>query len=226
MKVSVIIPAYNEEKYLAQTLISLQNQTIKPSEIIVVDNNSHDQTAAIAKSWGATVIQEKKQGMIHARNKGFNSAHADIIARCDADVILPPDWIERIIQNFTHHQIDALSGPVTYYDSALKYTSTLPSMTYLKSLGLLTGGHHYLVGPNMILTRDIWNQVKDSVELDDTKVHEDIDLSLRIIHVGGKIRNDPHLVVQTSSRRIIHKPDSFFLEYPLRMIKTFRLNRQ
>lgn len=222
MNISVIIPAFNEERYLGQALASLQSQTVRPGEVLVIDNNSQDQTAAIARSWGATVIQEKTQGLIHARNRGFNESKFEIMARCDADVVLLPNWLEKISQNFTDHQIDALSGPVIYYDSALKYTSTLPSRAYLKSLGLLSGGQHYLIGPNMVITKTIWNQIKNEVELDDTKVHEDIDLSLHIIHAGGKIRNDRTLIVQTSSRRIISKPDSFFLEYPLRMIKTFQ----
>lgn len=225
MKVSVIIPAYNEEKYISKVLESLMNQTVRPDEIIVVDNNCQDKTAAIAKKFGATVITEKKQGITPARNKGFDSAKFEILARCDADVILPKDWIAKIIKDFKKGDIDALSGPVIYYDSVLKHVSTVPSRVYLEALRFSTGGNRCLIGMNMILTQKIWKKVKKYVTLEDSRVHEDVDISLKILKVGGKIGYDNSLVVKASSRRMVSKPGSFFLEYPIRMLKTFLANR-
>lgn len=226
MKISVIIPAYNEEKYIAKTLESLMKQSVIPDEIIVVDNNSKDKTASIAKEFGAKVVSEKKQGMIHARNKGFDSAKYELIARCDSDVILPPNWIKKILKNFETRDIDALSGPVIYYDSFLRHTGSMPSRIYLKGLSLITSGRKYLVGPNMILTQKIWKKTKPEVTLTDSRVHEDVDLSLSILRVGGVIGHDKTLVVKTSSRRMGSSPNSFFLEYPMRMIKTFQYNKK
>lgn len=225
MRISVIIPAYNEELYLGRLLQSLQSQTVPADEIIVVDNNCRDQTVSVARKLGAKVVKETKQGMIYARNKGFDSARFELIARCDADVLVPPDWLEIILQNFQNQGLSGLSGPVIYHDSFLKHASTLPSRLYLETLRFLTGGRRYLVGPNMVITKDVWHQIRDKVCLLDRAVHEDVDLSLNIFKVGGQIGYDPRLVVKTSSRRIIRRPHSFFLEYPLRMIKTFRLNR-
>lgn len=224
MKVSVIIPAYNEAKYLGKVLRSLSSQTVPPDEIIVVDNNSTDKTATIAKSLGAKVITEKKQGITPARDRGFNSSKYEIIARCDADTLVPKDWIEKIKDNFANPSLDALSGPVIYYDARYLNQSSLPSRFYFKTLYLLTG-KRLLVGMNMILTRKIWEKVRKTVMSDDSKVHEDVDLSLKIAKVGGKIGFDKKLVVKASCRRIIHKPKSFFLEYPLRLLKTFWVNR-
>jgi len=226
MKVSVIIPAYNEEAYIGKTLQSLKDQTLSPQEVIVVDNNSKDKTASIAKKYGATVISEKKQGMIHARNCGFDSAQYAIIARCDADVILPRDWIQKIVQAFETKNIEGLSGPVVYYDSYIKTKSPLPSQAYFWILKLITGGNRYLVGMNMIITKKIWMKVKSHVILDDTKVHEDIDLSMKILKAGGIISHDKTLIVRASARRIIKRPWSFFIEYPFRMAKTFWYNRK
>lgn len=226
MKISVIIPAYNEEDYIGKTLDSINSQTVLPNEVIVIDNNCTDDTISIAKSLGASIVKESKQGMINARNKGFNTAKFNLIARCDADVILPNDWIEKIIKNFSSRKIDALSGPVIYYDSFLQYTTTFPSRIYLKILSLMTHGNQYLVGPNMIITKKIWRKVRSQVSLKDSSVHEDIDLSLNILRVGGKIGHDNSLAIKTSSRRIAHRPDSFFFEYPIRMIKTFLLNKK
>ena len=225
MKVSVVVPVYNEEEYIKSCLQNLLNQTENPDEIIVVDNNCVDRTAKIARQMGAKVVKEEKQGMIHARNKGFDTASYDIIARCDADVIVSSGWIKRIKYNFVNFEMDALSGPIVYYDSFLKSASILPSYLYLESLRAISKGNRYLLGPNMAIKKSVWLKVKKFVNLDDSKVHEDIDLSLNIIKAGGKIGYDSSLAVKASSRRIKNRPESFFLEYPARMVKTFLINK-
>jgi hypothetical protein len=72
----------------------------------------------------------------------------------------------------------------------------------------------------MVITKAMWLQVRDLVCMDDTKVHEDLDLALHIHEVGGKIRRDDKLIVYTSSRRIRNNPKSFFGEYPMRFVNT------
>ena len=69
--ISVVIPAFNEEKYLPACLEALKKQTFKNYELIVVDNNSTDKTAQIAKKFGARVVKEKKQGRNMACGRCF-----------------------------------------------------------------------------------------------------------------------------------------------------------
>ena len=227
MKVSVVIPAYNEEKYIKKCLTSVINQVVPADEIIVVNNNSIDKTEAIARKLGVKVVEENIQGMTPARNRGFNSAKYEIIARCDADTVVPKDWIKKIKSNFKKGDIDAVSGPVFFNDSKfLKSTSTVPSSLAWKSFKLVSKGGKYLTGPNMSISKDIWEKVKDIVNLDDKKVHEDIDLSLKIAKVHGRIGYDPTLIVGISARRLKKHPESFFLEYPLRVVKTFLANKK
>lgn len=228
MKVSVVIPAYNEEKYIKKALVSVFNQTIKADEVLVVNNNSTDSTKEIALGFGAKVIDESVQGMIPARNRGFNEAKFDVIARIDADVEVKRDWIKTIKYNFTNKKIDALSGPIILTHPKLKLVpeSPIPGHLYLESLRLLTKGNRYLQGPHMALTKNIWLKVKDLVSMDASKVHEDLDLSLKIIKAGGVIGYDKTLTVKESARRMIEKPESFFIEYPIRIIKTFIENNK
>lgn len=221
MKISIVVPAFNEEKYIGKCLKSIINQKVPADEIIVIDNNSTDKTKLIAEKLRIKVIGEEKQGMIHARNKGFESAKYEIIARCDADCIVPEDWVKKILENFKNKNIAALSGPIIFHDSFLKSVSIHPSHLYLESLRILSKGNRYLVGPNMAITKDIWKKVKTIVNLDDSKIHEDIDLSLNIIKLRGKIGYDKTLIVESSSRRMTQNPKSFFFEYPKRLIKTF-----
>lgn len=223
MKVSIVIPAYNEEKYIKKALMSVTNQEVPADEIIVVDNNSTDRTKEIAAKFNVQVVNEGIQGMTPARNRGFNTAKYDLIARIDADVVVPPDWIKRLKHNFEYKKIDALTGPVILTDPKHNYfpESPLPSHLYLESLRVLSKGKRYLQGPHMILTKAIWSKVKDLVNMDDKKVHEDLDLSLKILSIGGVIGYDRKLTVKESARRLIEKPESFFIEYPIRVIKTF-----
>lgn len=225
MKVSVVIPAYNEEKFIGRALRSLVEQEIQADEVIVVDNNSTDKTTNIVRGFGFRLIHEKTQGMTPARNRGFDSAKYDIIARIDADAAVPRNWIKRIKRNFRERKIDALTGPIIFTDAKLIGNSILPSHLYLESLRALSKGNRYLQGPNMSLTNKIWQKVRRKVNLDDKKVHEDIDLSLKITRVGGTIGYDRNLIVHVSARRIKKHPESFFIEYPLRLITTFLENK-
>lgn len=216
MKISVIIPAYNEEKYIARCLESLMIQTKKPDEILVIDNNSTDKTLEIVRKYPVRIVHEQKQGMIEARNRGFNEAAGDIIARCDADTILPSIWIESIHTIFQNPRVDAATGPLIYYD--LPMHGPLAVCLYFFVMKLMTG-KNMLSGPNMIITKKIWLQIKNEVCLDDKKVHEDIDLSFHIAKHQGHILQDKSLTIQSSGRRIKNNPYSFFIEYPIRLLK-------
>jgi hypothetical protein len=97
---SVVVPAYKEAKNLPLTLASLLNQEFKDFELIVVDNGSTDKTTAIAKDLGARVIGEDRRGIAHARQAGFLSSKGGIIVTTDADTVVPPDWLSRIVKKF------------------------------------------------------------------------------------------------------------------------------
>jgi 4,4'-diaponeurosporenoate glycosyltransferase len=103
--VSVIIPARNEEQNLATLIHSLRHQTLKPLEIIVVDDHSEDGTAAIAEGEGCVVLRsedlpETWAGKPWACWQGVNKARGDILLFLDADTFLEPDGLSRILHEY------------------------------------------------------------------------------------------------------------------------------
>ena len=114
MKIYCVIPTYNEEQFIAQTLTSLINQTVIPNKIVVVNDNSTDKTATIVADFvnkysNITQILNKSENkhlpgskVIRAFYKGFETLDDsyDIIVKLDADLILPNNYFERIIEMF------------------------------------------------------------------------------------------------------------------------------
>lgn len=239
--ISVVIPAYNEEKYLPDCLSSFRAQTFSNFELIVVDNNSTDKTANIARLYGAKVIKEKIQGMVHARERGFKEAKAEIIARTDADTLVSPNWLEVIYESFKKNpQAVALTG--TWLSSLDVKNKNGKHLSLLKNilnkiaffyayfvaqiLGKLIAGHTYLLGPNMAVKKSAWRKVH--VCLDDNKVPEDADLSCHLSQVGD-ILYIPSLKVTGSVRKIIDNPQcglyQYFVKYTILYIRMLSFHK-
>lgn len=93
--VSVVIPVYNGERFLAEALTSVFVQTYRPIEVIVVDDGSTDRSAEIAASFGeVTLVRQLNSGVSTARNTGIARAQGEFLAFLDADDI----WLERKIE--------------------------------------------------------------------------------------------------------------------------------
>ena len=222
MKISVVIPVYNEEKYIKNCLDSLMKQEEKPDEIIVIDNNCTDNTTNVVKKYkNIKVIRERKQGIIAARNAGFDHAQGNIIARCDADTILPVKWVKNIKQHFLEDElIVAISMPILIHDIPGGNKFLLLFYLYM-FIPRIIMGLYPLLGPSYAVKKSAWEKIKNEVCFDDNIVHEDIDLSFHIKKLG-KIYHDKKTIVLTSGRRLKHNPLSFFGEYTLRFFKMLK----
>jgi glycosyltransferase involved in cell wall biosynthesis len=103
--ISVVVPAFNEEDYLGATLASLNQaktflggEESLTAEIIVVDNDSNDSTANIARTVGATVARETQHNVAKVRNTGAKLSHGDVLVFVDADTIVPEKLLTRIVE--------------------------------------------------------------------------------------------------------------------------------
>ena len=114
---SVIIPAYNEEKSISYCLDSVTQQTLSKEkyEIIVVNNNSRDQTKAIAQKYPVSVIDEIKQGYVYALRRGCQEAKGRIFVFTDADTIVPEDWLAKYQKVYQNPEIVCAGGPYRLY---------------------------------------------------------------------------------------------------------------
>jgi len=104
MRISVVIPAFNEQNCLGQTLDALRaaiEQCTVPVDVIVVDNESRDDTAKIARDAGATVVQETVHNVARVRNTGAHAASGDVLVFLDADVLVPPHFVARVVEQMS-----------------------------------------------------------------------------------------------------------------------------
>jgi glycosyltransferase involved in cell wall biosynthesis len=105
--VSILIPAFNAEAWIADTIKSALDQTWSQKEIVIVDDGSTDQTLSIARRFaakGVTVVSQTNQGAASARNKAFSVCHGDYIQWLDADDLLSPEKIAKQMEALEHRQ--------------------------------------------------------------------------------------------------------------------------
>lgn len=207
MKLSLIIPAYNEEGYLADCLRHALNEIDRqaargPFEIIVINNASTDRTAEIAASFaGVRVVTELKKGLTSARQRGLAEAQGEIIAFIDADTRMRPGWLARVLDLY-REKPDAVcvSGPYSYYDLA-KFKSALVRLYWLmlaKPTYLFT--QYMAVGGNFAARRDALIAIGGF----DTNIAfygEDTNIARRLAEVG-RVVFDLGLIMPTSARRL------------------------
>lgn len=118
--VSVIIPAYNEEKTIGHCLLSLKKTDYPPRkmEIIVADDGSTDKTSSIARQLGARVIKEKHRGKSAALNAGLRAARHDIVLTLDSDTRMEKNCLRKLVGPFSQPDVGAVMGNVRVLNSS------------------------------------------------------------------------------------------------------------
>ncbi len=205
LMISLIIPAYNEEKYIGDCLeCVVKNSKGKLFEIIVVDNASTDRTAEIAKSYpGVKVVREEKKGITRARQRGYLEAKGNLMAFVDADTRILPEWIDRLIKHFNENKnISCLSGPCVYYDTSKFQQFLVKVYWFLLAMPVYWITGYMVLGANFVIRRDILEKIKGF----DTSIEfygEDTNTARRA-HTFGKVVFDPFFLVSSSGRRLNH----------------------
>jgi glycosyltransferase involved in cell wall biosynthesis len=207
MKVSVIIPAHNEEKFIAETLKAVLAQDYPNYEVIVVDNASTDKTSEIVSAFPEVkLIYEGRKGLLWARECGRINATGDILVNTDADCIPDSDWLSQGVSKFTGDHIVAVTGPCYFHDAGpvfrratFKFQRTVYPL--FNSLFQLMRVGAVLIGGNTFIRAKALKEIGGY----NTKIvfyGEDTDTAKRLSKKGKiKFKND--VVTNTSSRRFV-----------------------
>ncbi|MFF0241478.1 glycosyltransferase family 2 protein [Rhodococcus pyridinivorans] len=230
-RLSIVVPAHNEERYIAKCLAALLAQKSEIHEILVVDNNSTDRTAQIIEAIAAGEplvrrIVEPRPGVAFARNAGYDAATGDLIGRIDADTRVRPDWAHTVRGFFARDdtaEVGAISGLSNSYDSPYR---RLKQWYIDKRVAQGTFGGERRIdnlhGANMALRRSAWERVRDVVSTD-PRIHEDLDLALCLREVDIEIAQLTDLYADLSPRRA-YTPPREYAAYIQSGIDTFELH--
>ncbi len=214
MRLSFVIPAYNEEFYLPACLESIQAQIGHLGdqvEIIVVNNASSDRTREIALSYpGVRVVDEMRKGLPYARQAGFLASSGDLIANVDSDSRLTPGWVSQVLEAFSQAErrgqsLVALSGPVEYYDLTpsqmvnVQLFYLLAFVLYCLNRYILRAGS-MVQGGNFVLERRALESI-GGFNTDIAFYGEDTDIARRMNRLG-KVVFTFSLKMYSSARRL------------------------
>lgn len=185
---SIIIPAHNEEKYIAACLKSIKEQSFSDDEIIVICDACTDKTALLAKKWTRKVFAIKRRNVSAARNYGANKAKGDVLIFLDADSVIAPNLLLEINNAIKK----GYSGGVT---------KTKPLENLWKAKMLWTLGnffrHFFLAASGMLFCKtNMFTGYDESLHL-----AEDTDLILKL-KKKGKMKYITQSYIKTSSRRL------------------------
>ena len=208
MKISVVIPALNEEKMIEDSLKSINNQTLprKDYEIIVVDGKSSDKTVEIARKYADRVLVGNYKPIGLARDIGLRKAKGEIVAQTDADTIVPNNWLESFIKAFEDKRVVGAFGNLRYKEK------TIPSKFYERGARLIILFFKHVMpmfhGFNICVRKNAALEVGGFVHA----------LSGEDYNIGKKLKKIGKVVyvpvdVETSARRLLKNPIKTLLYY-------------
>ncbi|GEM84353.1 glycosyl transferase [Meiothermus hypogaeus NBRC 106114] len=196
MRISVVIPARNEEQFILGCLHALKAQTLPPDEIIVVDNGSTDRTGELVVEMGVKLVNCPTPGVAVARQAGLEAATGDWVATTDADSRPVAGWLEALRPHMENSV--ALYGPMRMFGLPAwqEELTELGYGVFLKMMALL--GKPNLAAANMAFHR------QTALELGGypmVEAREDVILGWNLMS-KGQVRYVRDALVLTSARRV------------------------
>ena len=207
-KYSIIIPIYNRPDELDELLDSLELQSFKNFEIIVIEDGSKLRCDKIIEKHSNALdikyFYKENGGQGFARNYGFERASGDYFVQFDSDAIIPSDYFEKVEKYFEHEYLDAYGGPDAAHES---FTDTQKAINFAMTSVLTTGGtrgkNKNLGGKfhprsfNFGISREVYEKLGGYII---TRMGEDIEYSIRIIEAGFKVKLIPEAFIYHKRR--------------------------
>jgi len=195
--VSVIVPVYNRGEAIGKCIKSLlaQEYPKKKLEIIIVDNNSTDNTSETIKKYPVKYLFEKEQGPSSARNKGIEHAKGEIIAFTDSDCIADKQWLRYLVEGFENKNTGGVGGriiahkPKTLAERYLEENNVLMQQTSIRGT---------IATANAAYRQDVLEKIGNF----DTnlKSGEDADVAIRVQLEGYALNFAPKAIIQHKHR--------------------------
>jgi len=214
MRISFVIPAYNEEQLLPKCLEAVKREIahtpLIETEVIVVNNASTDRTGELARSYDwVRVVDEPRKGLVRARQAGYVVSTGELIANVDSDAMVGEGWLETVRVEFEKDpRLVALSGPQIYYDLSWPRRA-VARVWYIVAYWIHIINHYIfhtgaiLQGGNFVVRRSAMEQIGGF----DTSIEfygEDADVAKRISKVG-EVKWTFALPTYASGRRLAHE---------------------
>lgn len=210
MKLSVVIPAYNEEELIGDCLNSILHEIEGKNydmEIIVVNNASTDKTREIIASFPKIkLVDEMKKGLVRARRAGYQASRGELVANIDADTRITAGWFDKVFSEFSKNKkLAGLSGPFIYYDLSKQARASVRLFYYFGFAAYLfnryvIGVGSMLQGGNFVIKRTALEAIGGFNDEFDFW-GEDTDLARRLVKVGD-VKFTFDLPIYASGRRL------------------------
>jgi hypothetical protein len=191
-RVSVVTPAFDAAAGIGATVSSVLSQTYRDVEHVVVDDGSTDQTAAIAEAYGdpVRVVRQENRGVSAARNAGIAAAAGELIAFCDADDVLLPEHLERLVALWDERGGIATANsywllPGGIHPSRTRYRGAFPKPDHQRRAIL----EQNFVSPLSLFPRALVDEVGGFAE--ERRRAEDWDFWIRAIFAGHRVSLQP-----------------------------------
>lgn len=199
LEVTVYVPCYNAGQYLNETLTAILHQTYPVQEIIVIDDGSSDRSMEIASKYTGTIIMHSSnRGLSASRNTALAATKTALIAGIDADTVLDPYWLERLIPYMDDSKTAGAGGRLIE-----RYGTTLADGWRKELMGQHHGQHAkkdvHLFGCNSLIKTEILKNLGGFNERCKTSF-DDIEISERILKGGYSTCYDPSAVCYHSKK--------------------------
>jgi glycosyltransferase involved in cell wall biosynthesis len=196
--ISVVMPAYQAERWIGAALDSVFAQTLPADEVIVVDDGSTDGTARELERFAGRirVIRQRNAGCPAAYNRGFAEATGDFIARCDADDLWDPhklEWQAEAIR--AHREVDVLFGRTVLFGTVDAAHPAPPQTGLLESASLRRAlfGECVICAPSVMIRRSLFERLGPYIE---DFGAEDYEYWMRCLRAGARFYYDPRLLLR------------------------------
>jgi GT2 family glycosyltransferase len=193
--ISIIVPAYNAQNTICmciESLLHLEYPDEKP-EIIIVDNNSTDNTQNLIKKYPVIYLLEEKKGPAAARNTGIKFANGSLIAFTDSDCIVDRYWLKKLVTGLDGPNIAGCGGDVIPF-KVETYLDRYNAKMFWPIKKIIEGelyGYPYIITANALFRKSVLQEVGYFDESFPLAAHEDTDLGWRISQKGYELKYIP-----------------------------------